>query len=390
MTGPGVFDAAALDELPAQLSRRRRRMIALFATLLAVPLLCCGGAVAMVFISLQNGAAQQAQTSATGCGGPVIDVAVKVPSVASLRADQVRNAATIIRVGQQMTVPPRGWVIAVATALQESSLHNLGNLGANNDHDSLGLFQQRPSQGWGTPAQVMDPVYASHKFYERLLTVPDWQSLPLTQAAQKVQRSAFPDAYAKHEPLATLIVNTLANGAARAAGAVSALQCAHTRQIAASGWTDPVPGAQLTSGFRTPDRPTHNGDDLAAPKRTPIYAASSGVVTLVRCQAHLANGAFWGCDQDGGLNVLGCGWYVEITHADQVITRYCHMLTRPMVTVGQTVRAGEQIGIVGDTGHSSGPHCHFEVHLGGDRSFAGATNPLPFMASRGVHLGQSG
>ncbi|MBO0870781.1 MAG: M23 family metallopeptidase, partial [Micromonosporaceae bacterium] len=285
--------------------------------------------------------------------------------------------------------PPRGWVIAVATALQESSLHNLGNLGPHNDHDSLGLFQQRPSQGWGTPAQVMDPAYASRRFYQKLLTVPGWQSLPLTEAAQAVQRSAFPDAYAKHEPLATLIVNTLANGAARAAGSVANLQCAHTRQVTASGWTDPVPGAHLTSGFRTPQRPTHDGDDLAAPKRTPIYAAASGVVTLVRCQAHLASGAFWGCDRDGGLNVLGCGWYVEITHADQVITRYCHMLARPMVTVGQTVRAGQQIGLVGDTGHSSGPHCHFEVHLGGDRSSAGATDPLPFMASRGVHIGES-
>ncbi|MBO0871457.1 MAG: hypothetical protein J2P15_23125, partial [Micromonosporaceae bacterium] len=184
MTEPGAVEAAALDELPAQLLRRRRRMLTLVGILLAVPVLCCGGAIAMVFASLQSGAAQQAQTAASGCGGPVVDVAAKVPAVASLQADQVRNAATIIRVGQQLTVPPRGWVIAVATALQESSLHNLGNLGPHNDHDSLGLFQQRPSQGWGTPAQVMDPAYASRRFYQKLLTVPGWQSLPLTEAAQ--------------------------------------------------------------------------------------------------------------------------------------------------------------------------------------------------------------
>src|SRR4029453_12564171 len=94
--------------------------------------------------------------------------------------EQMHNAAIIIAVGQRMKVPPRGWVIAIATAIQESSLRNLGDLGARNDHDSLGLFQQRPSTGWGTPAQIMDPQYSSTKFYEKLLQVPDWQTLPLT------------------------------------------------------------------------------------------------------------------------------------------------------------------------------------------------------------------
>src|SRR5207247_2642707 len=82
-----------------------------------------------------------------------------------------------------------------AAAMQESSLTNTPGGGP----DSVGLFQQRPSQGWGTPAQLMDPVYAATQFYTRLLRVPHWQDLPLTVAAQAVQRSAFPDAYAKHE-----------------------------------------------------------------------------------------------------------------------------------------------------------------------------------------------
>jgi cell wall-associated NlpC family hydrolase len=93
--------------------------------------------------------------------------------------------------------------------MQESHLENLGDLGARNDHDSLGLFQQRPSQGWGTPAQILDPKYASSKFYTKLLTVKDWQGLPLTVAAQAVQRSAYPDAYAKWEPDATQLVGAL-------------------------------------------------------------------------------------------------------------------------------------------------------------------------------------
>jgi cell wall-associated NlpC family hydrolase len=96
--------------------------------------------------------------------------------------------------------------------MQESHLRNLPNLGASNDHDSLGLFQQRPSQGWGTPAQIMDPTYASTKFYSKLLTIKGWQSLPVTEAAQAVQRSAYPDAYAKWEPDATQLVGALVAG----------------------------------------------------------------------------------------------------------------------------------------------------------------------------------
>jgi murein DD-endopeptidase MepM/ murein hydrolase activator NlpD len=164
-------------------------------------------------------------------------------------------------------------------------------------------------------------------------------------------------------------------------------RCARTmRDITASGWTAPVASAQFVSGFRTASRPTHQGDDLAAPKGTPIYAASGGVVSLVRCDPATKAAAPLGCDQDGGMNVPGCGWYVEIQHAGNVMTRYCHMLRQPMVTVGQMVRAGQQIGVVGDSGHSSGPHCHVEVHLGGVRSSAGATDPMPFMRDRGVRL----
>ncbi|BCJ51788.1 lipoprotein [Actinoplanes sp. NBRC 14428] len=131
---------------------------------------------------------------------------------AGLSAEQAGNATVIIGAGQRMSIPPRGWVIAVATSLQESRLINVGDLGAGNDHDSLGLFQQRPSQGWGTPAEVMNPEHAATSFYEHLRAVPRWQSLPLTDAAQAVQRSAYPDAYAKHETRAAAIVAAYTGG----------------------------------------------------------------------------------------------------------------------------------------------------------------------------------
>jgi len=131
---------------------------------------------------------------------------------AGLSAEQAGNAAVIVAAGQRMGVPPRGWVIAVATALQESNLINLGALGDRNDHDSLGLFQQRPPQGWGTPEQLTNPGYAATTFYERLRRVPRWQTLPLTDAAQAVQRSAYPDAYSKHEARAASIVAAYTGG----------------------------------------------------------------------------------------------------------------------------------------------------------------------------------
>jgi hypothetical protein len=113
-------------------------------------------------------------------------------------AEQVQNAETIAAVGRDRGLPERAIVIALATAQQESRLRNLDY----GDRDSLGLFQQRPSSGWGSDAQVQDPVYAAGKFYDHLVTVPGWQTGRLTDVAQAVQRSAFPGAYAQWEGMA--------------------------------------------------------------------------------------------------------------------------------------------------------------------------------------------
>ncbi|MDF3291878.1 C40 family peptidase [Streptomyces silvisoli] len=159
---------------------------------------CAGGGPQTV-----DSAAVAAQVKSILSGGGKSDV-----SVAGLDdlAEQIPNAKIIEATGTAMHVPARGQVVALATALQESGLKNL----TYGDRDSLGLFQQRPSQGWGTPAQIEDPVYASTQFYSHLLNVPGWQSMTVTQAAQKVQGSAFPDAYAKWEPLATALQKAIA------------------------------------------------------------------------------------------------------------------------------------------------------------------------------------
>jgi hypothetical protein len=126
--------------------------------------------------------------------------------------EQTENAATISAVGTTRGLPERAVTIALATALQESGLHNLGH----GDRDSLGLFQQRPSQGWGTKRQIMDPAYAAGAFYDRLVEVPGYAKLPLTVAAQRVQRSGFPRAYARHEPDARVLATALTGRSAAA------------------------------------------------------------------------------------------------------------------------------------------------------------------------------
>ncbi|WP_275295847.1 C40 family peptidase [Amycolatopsis sp. La24] len=143
-------------------------------------------------------------------------------TVAGLTAEQAANAATIIAVGKQKGVPERGWVIAIAAALQESQLRNLHY----GDRDSQGLFQQRPSMGWGTPQQVTTPSYAAAKFYEHLLATPGWQGMSVTDAAQKVQQSGFPGAYARHENRARAIIASLSGVRCRPQTAAAA-DCDH-------------------------------------------------------------------------------------------------------------------------------------------------------------------
>lgn len=126
--------------------------------------------------------------------------------------EQAENVKQIVKATKKAGLDERAAVIAVGTSLQESKLENLGHLGASNDHDSLGLFQQRPSSGWGSPDEITDPQYSTTAFLKGLREVDGWHDLPLTVAAQKVQVSAFPDAYAKWEnQAADLVANAWNN-----------------------------------------------------------------------------------------------------------------------------------------------------------------------------------
>jgi len=174
-------------------SRRRRParrgvVRAVSTTLLATALLVGAVAVAVNVLGRSGGARSVAES----CGVEVDGTRWLLSPV------QGDNAALLTAVSVRRGLPARAATIAIATALQESKLVNL----SYGDRDSVGLFQQRPSQGWGTAEQIMDPVYSTDRFYDGLVGIAGYQDLPITDAAQKVQRSAFPEAYAEHEALA--------------------------------------------------------------------------------------------------------------------------------------------------------------------------------------------
>ncbi|MGH3712393.1 MAG: hypothetical protein ACRDT4_02865 [Micromonosporaceae bacterium] len=145
--------------------------------------------------------------------------------------EQMVHAATIAAVGLRRKLPVHAVTVALATALQESKLRNL----TNGDRDSVGLFQQRPSMGWGEPEQLNDPRYAAAAFYDRLQRVPGWQSLRVTEAAQAVQKSAHPEAYQKWAGEAEVLAHGLAG---------------QTPAAVACAVTDPTPASSAAAVHR--------------------------------------------------------------------------------------------------------------------------------------------
>ncbi len=173
-------------------ARTVRRVIAVVAVIGVCAALVATG-VHFLLNRLDLPAAQEARCDLVG-------------SPYSVSTEQAANAATITAVAVRRKLPTQAAVIALATALQESKLVNV----EYGDRDSVGLFQQRPSQGWGTASQILDPRYAAGKFYDHLVKVRDWQTRPVTEAAQAVQRSGLPTAYAQWEDQASVLAKAFA------------------------------------------------------------------------------------------------------------------------------------------------------------------------------------
>ncbi len=166
---------------------------------------------------------------------------VRADGEVTLDPAQMANAATIAAVGIRSKLPERAVVVALATAYQESHLENLDD----GDRDSVGLFQQRPSQGWGEPSQIKDPRYAAGEFYTALKKVKGWSSMRVTDAAQKVQRSAYPNAYEKWADEAAVLTKALMG---HATGAVACTVSGEPALRGAAAATALVRGLRLDWG----------------------------------------------------------------------------------------------------------------------------------------------
>jgi murein DD-endopeptidase MepM/ murein hydrolase activator NlpD len=309
--------------------------------LLAVPI-----AVPIIFLLVVGG--QAASSSAAACG-PTAASATEVGD-AELASEQMQVAQQIVaavRAFPATADKPHAAVIALATARQESGIRNLDY----GDRDSLGAFQQRPSQGWGTPDQVMNVPHATTTFLEHLVLVPGWETRRVTDVAADVQRPAeeYRGLYEQWVPLATRLTKQLWRKAAPLIP-TTASTCAEPA-TAAGGVVYPVPPAFIGAdshnwgGSGSHWSSWHTGSDFSAPCGTPVLAATAGAVEIK------TNRAWAGT------------WLVKIvTGPNSVATWYAHMQQLD-VNPGQPVRAGQQLGEVGARGNATGCHLHFEVHL---------------------------
>ncbi|MGP9587306.1 M23 family metallopeptidase [Micrococcaceae sp. AOP34-BR2-30] len=313
----------------------------------------------------------------------------------TLNRQQLTHAGTIITVGANTPGVGRdGILIALMAALTESTLRQLANTGTypesgnypndgnGSDHDSLGLFQMRPQSGWGTVAELMDATYQARAFYggpdgpnypspRGLLDIPGWQQMDKGEAAQAVEVSAYPDRYQNYEPVARTILDTLTlPGGGNGSGVPGDTNIPETSRL-----VFPLPTGSYvhTSSFGpridpiTGEARLHAGTDWAAPDGTPIFALADGVVVYA------------------GM-VDGYSGQITIEHTiggEKVATKYIHMWAHGIhVHTGDRVTAGQHIGDVGSSGHSTGPHLHFQVHPGGAN--APAVDAEPWLAEHGV------
>ncbi|HEX6354830.1 C40 family peptidase [Actinophytocola sp.] len=180
--------------------------------LVVVATVAVAGVSAVTQVVSQDQAADQARAMSANvtCNASLGPVTSGPPGsgkndAEKLKEDQRANVALIIQIGKERQLPPLAWQIAIQAGMTESGLRNLNH----GDRDSLGMFQMRPSMGWGSPAQVVDPHYSINKFYDVLIKVPNWEQQRPGESAQDVERSAFPDRYHKWEPMAAHLIGNV-------------------------------------------------------------------------------------------------------------------------------------------------------------------------------------
>lgn len=328
---------------------RRFVLTAVLLSLVVLMPMACGAFVIVSTLPVL-GMADAGATPTTSCSsGPLPGDSGGRPD---LGPDYRTFVAAGISVGREMGIPERGWIVIVATGIQESRLRAL-DYGDTAGPDSRGWLQQRAA--WGPLEMRMDPSGAARLFYgggmagqRGLLQVEGWEQLPITVAAQRVQGSALPTAYAKWEGLARELV-------AEVAGMVTTTSCAADTAVQAGGYALPLPKENI----HLPIGAHHDGKavaDLAAPIGVPIFAMVGGTVRYTT---------------PGDA----CGLGMEIVEPSGSRWMYCHSSER-LAADGATVKVGDVVAKVGSTGHSTGPHLHLQIFI------AGANHcPQPFITA---------
>lgn len=355
----------------------------------------------------------------------------------TLNHTQLTRADTIISTANAVGgLGTKGQTIALMTALVESTLRILSNISAypesagypndgdGGDHDSLGLFQQRPTAGWGTVAELMDPVYSARAFFggpsgpnypspAGVLDISGWETMDNGEVCQAVQVSAFPDRYQNYEPVAIDIINAIGGGVTPGGRAIvkiremgNQLMVIYDNGSKALAYPTtgglwyvkntgggPGPG---TGSFMWPfDKSTvsdeygprtggvgtfHEGIDFGVSCDTPIPAIGNGTGSENYYHANFGN-----------LLIIDHGVLPSGTYAGkQCRSLYAHQNAPSPIAVGQSVNKGDIIGHVGDTGASFGCHLHMEVHItnigdpivwntNDDGGYRTAVNPRPFL-----------
>lgn len=346
----------------------------------------------LVLAAAVDGAISCASNAITGLLSPIIKV-----------QEQLDNWLLINKIGVELGIPKEKRVVALAVAYQESDAKNV----EFGDRDSLGLFQQRPSQGWGTREQILDPVYSTTKFYQTMLGIKGYESmnpLPLALAVQRPSYAAYtsPDHnFNSWLDDATSFVNQVESGiipklnpnnegVPTAEETQQANDKASLCRIAVEGFAGGLQDAvgKLVPSFNSSDTPgklgmplenpvvsseygmrfhpidrvwrLHDGIDFAAPCGTPLYASAAGVIRMAEFRS-------------------GPGYYTQIDHGGGVDSGYAHQTGfAPGIRTGATVERGQLIGYVGTTGKSTGCHLHYRVFFGGS-GLDDTVNPRPFL-----------
>jgi hypothetical protein len=237
--------------------RRRRRWV--------------GRLLLLVIVAVVGGAGYLGYTTfMTNLGKPSCR-ATALGKAVTFSPEQSANAATITAIALKRGLPARAATIANATAITESKLRNV----RFGDRDSLGLFQQRPSQGWGTQDQILDPVHATNKFYDALIKIDGYEAMEITKVAQEVQRSGFPEAYADHEQEGRVLASTLAG---HSAGGIGCRLDAATASTAAATLAE-----RLTAQLGV--KATVEGGDVRATGRNAQEAWAAGSWAVAHAEA---------------------------------------------------------------------------------------------------------